>query len=273
MIRKILRLRGWLVGPLVVTAAFIPVRARAQDYTAPRDAQIDARGARMVEIEAASGSLRVEGMPGLTQVRVKGTARASDRSRLADIKLIAERRGNVVFIKADIPDNHNRGWDAIDRDNWVMQLNLVIEVPVTLPLEVSDGSGESEFNNVGALSLTDGSGEINIRGAKGNVEINDGSGTVDINGVEGNVRIRDGSGEIRARNVTGDFTVTDDGSGSIDVVGVGGTMRVQNDGSGSIDVSRIAGDFVVDEGGGGSVRYDTVKGRVSVPERGRRSRR
>ena len=267
--------RAAIAAVVIVTCSLIPVRARAQDqYTSPRNADVDARGARSVEIEAHAGSLRVEGRQGLSQVRIRGTARASDRSLLEDIKLIAERRGNVVFIKADIPDQNGSLWDAARGNNRYRGLDLVIEVPVSLPLEVGDGSGEATFVNTGALSLSDGSGEIEIRMAKGNVRINDGSGAIDIDGVEGNVRIHDGSGEIRARNVTGDVVVDTDGSGDINVAGIGGTMRVRNDGSGSIDVDRVAGNFVVDNDGGGSITYATVKGNVEIPdkERGRRRR-
>ncbi|MDQ6871303.1 MAG: hypothetical protein M3037_04750 [Gemmatimonadota bacterium] len=45
-------------------------------YTAPRNAVVDASGARLVEVEGAAGSLRVEGKPGLRQVQVTGTATA-----------------------------------------------------------------------------------------------------------------------------------------------------------------------------------------------------
>lgn len=261
-------IRAAAAGLLIVTAAFIPIRAEAlDDYTSPRDATVDARGARSVTIEAAAGILRVEGRPGINEVRVRGTARATRQSRLADIKLIAERRGDVVFIKADIPDNNSGFWNG---DHY-MGLDLVIEVPTTLRLDVSDGSGEAEFTNTGAIDLEDGSGSIDIRGAHGSVKIRDGSGSITIDGVEGGVIVSDGSGEIRASNVTGDFTVEEDGSGSIDVSGVGGTMRVESDGSGNIDVDRVAGDFVVDNDGSGSIRYATVKGSVRIPERRRRS--
>ena len=63
-------------------------------YTAPRNAVVDAAGAKGIEVEAAAGSLRVEGKPGLRQVRVTGTARASSQQLLNDINLIAERRGD-----------------------------------------------------------------------------------------------------------------------------------------------------------------------------------
>ncbi|MEO8192787.1 MAG: DUF4097 family beta strand repeat-containing protein [Gemmatimonadales bacterium] len=261
-----------VTGLFVVAAVFIPVRASAYEvYTSPRNADVDARGARSVRIEASAGGLRVEGRSGISQVRVRGTARASRRNVLEEIKLIAERRGDVVFIKAVMPDHNNVGLRELFRGDYGQQeLELIIEVPNSLPLDVADGSGEAEFNNTGALSFDDGSGNIFVRGGRGNVRITDGSGNITIEGVEGSVKVDDGSGNISARNVTGDFTVGEDGSGDIDVSSVGGTMRVENDGSGNIDVDRVAGDFVVDNDGSGTIRYATVKGRISVPERKRR---
>lgn len=259
-------------GVFIVAAAFIPIRTEAQDdYKEPRNADIDARGARSARIEAGAGSLRVEGRPGLSQVRVRGIARSAQRNRLDDIKLVAERRGDVVYIKVEMPDDNREGWRIFSGNMPRMALDLVIEVPTTLALDVDDGSGEADFINIGALSLEDGSGEIGIRGAHGDVDVTDGSGSLIIDGVEGSVRVEDGSGEIRAKNVTGDFIVREDSSGDIDVSGVGGTMRVESDGSGNIDVDRVAGDFVVDNDGSGIIRYGTVKGSIRIPDRKRRS--
>ena len=256
---------------LVVTASFIPTKARAyEDFTSPRNAEVNAAGARSIRIEAEGGILKVEGRAGITQVRIRGTAISNRRNLLDDIKLIAERRGNEVFIKADIPDDDDGYWNR-RRDNDFMGLDLIIEVPNSIPLDVSDGSGEAEFLNTGALEFSDGSGEIRIRGGRGDVRINDGSGSIIIEGVQGTVRVSDGSGGIRARDVTGDFIVREDGSGDIDVSSIGGTMRVENDGSGNIDVDRVSGDFVVDSDGSGSIRFDTVKGSVRIPEKKRRS--
>jgi hypothetical protein len=253
---------------LIVTAVFIPRRVQAlEDYTSPRNADIPVAGAKSVRIVAAAGILKVHGRSGLDQVHVRGTARSSRKNRLDGIKLIAERRGDEIYIKADMPDEERESW----RDNWDMALDLVIEVPISLPLDVDDGSGNVEFNNTGALKLDDGSGEIFVKAAHGDVEIDDGSGSITVEGVEGSVRVSDGSGEIRVRDVTGSFTVDEDGSGDIDATGIGGTMRVEEDGSGNIDVDRISGDFVVDHKGSGSVRYETVKGRVDIPDRKRRS--
>lgn len=257
-------------GFFIVAASFIPDRAKAQQqkYSEERNADVPVAGARGVRIDARAGSLRVEGRSGLTQVRVKGVARSNQRGRLADIRLIAERRGNDIYIKADIPESNGDDWRFGDGPQ--MALDLVIEVPMTLPLEVDDSSGEALFLNTGRLTLDDASGAIEVRGSHGSVEIEDGSGEIEIDGVEGDVIVSDGSGEISIANVTGDVTIEDDGSGSIDVAGVGGTFRVGSDGSGDIDVGRVAGDFVVDSDGSGGIKYSDVKGRVQIPERRRR---
>jgi hypothetical protein len=263
--------RPAFAAALIVTLAFIPTRAEAlADYADPRNANVDARGATSARIEASAGVLRVQGVPDISEVRVRGTARSNSRSRLGDIKLIAERRGDIVYIKADIPENHGNFWRM--GSDYSDMLDLVIEVPVSLALDVDDGSGEAEFRNTGALRLDDGSGNIDIRGTHGSVRLHDGSGNIIIDGVEGGVTVDDGSGEIRASNVTGDFVIESDGSGNIDVSGVGGTLRVEDDGSGNIDVERIAGDFVVDSDGAGDIRYESVKGKVDLPYRKQRGR-
>jgi hypothetical protein len=237
-------------GLFVVAASFIPTRASAQSrYQEARNADVAVGGARGVRIEAAAGALRVEGRSGLSEVRIRGTARSNRRDRLDGIRLIAERRGSEIFIKADMPRTDGDDWRYGDGPQ--MALDLVIEVPNNLPLDVDDGSGEAIFLNTGRLTLEDGSGEIEIRGSRGSVEIDDGSGEIDIDGVDGDVRISDGSGEINVTNVTGDVTIEDDGSGGI-------------------DVRRVAGNFVVDSDGSGGIRYADVRGRVDVPEKRRR---
>ena len=233
-------------------------------YTAPRNAVVDASGAKSVEVEAAAGLLRVEGKPGLREVQVTGTARASTQQLLSEIKLIAERRGDLVFIKADIPDHD--GW----RDyNYSAGLDLVIQVPQGINADISDGSGDTKIFNVGSLEASDGSGNFEVDGAAGSVRISDGSGNLTIENVGGDVNVSDGSGDINVRNVSGSFTVETDGSGSIYATDVKGSVIVQNDGSGSIDVKKVGKDFRVESKGGGSIDYSEVIGRVDIPERHR----
>ncbi len=236
----------------------------SNDYTASRNAVVDASGARLVEVEGGAGTLRVEGKPGLSQVLVSGTARASSQQYLSRIKLIAERRGDVVFIKADIPAENWR-----DDGNSSGALDLVIQVPQGINADISDGSGDLKVFNVGSLDAKDGSGDFSVSGAAGTVHITDGSGNLLIENVGGDVTVRDGSGDIDVRNVTGSFTVESDGSGSIYATDIRGSVIVQNDGSGEIDVNKVGRDFKVESKGSGSIDYTSVTGQVDVPDRRR----
>src|SRR5687768_15041427 len=88
--------------PLALAASTAGAQ-RDDDHTAPRNATVDAAGARLVRVDARAGELRVTGVEGLREVRIRGTARASDRDDLDDIRLTAERRGDVVEVRVDIP--------------------------------------------------------------------------------------------------------------------------------------------------------------------------
>ena len=237
------------------------------DYTAPRNATVDARGARRVEIEGRSGILRVTGVDGLGEVRVRGTARASREAWLADIKLVARREGDVVIVQADIPDmewRDSHGWG-----NNTRALDLVIEVPKGIATRVEDGSGEAEIRGVGALDVRDGSGTLEIEDVA-SATVVDGSGELRVRTVRGDVRVTDGSGAITVEDVTGTVTIDEDGSGEIEVERVRGAVTVGEDGSGSIGVRNVGGDFVVRRDASGGIDYADVRGRVDVPRRSRR---
>jgi hypothetical protein len=216
------------------------------DYTAERQATVDASGARRAVVDASAGSLRIEGRPGLTEVRAHGTAWSSSQRFLDQVKLTARRTGDVVEVEVDIPD-HDGEWEDVQAG-----LDLVVEVPQGLALDVEDGSGSMEIRNVGG------------------VEIHDGSGDIEVEHAGGDVRVEDGSGGIRLTDVKGSVEIPRDGSGSIDIRGVTGRVHVSSKGSGSIDVDDVGGGLEVDHKGSGSISYRNVRGTVSVPERRRR---
>lgn len=257
----------------VLIVAMAPVAASAQSrddhYTAPRNATVNATGASRIEIDASAGFLRVRGVTSST-VTVTGLARASRQTLLQEIKLIAERRGEVVYIKADIEERNNWGdWN----DNNYRGLDLTIDVPSNIPLEVADGSGELEIRGTAGVQLTDGSGAIEMENIGGPVEIEDGSGEIRLRNIRGNVAVNDGSGEIVVRGVTGNLTIEDDGSGAIEAYDVSGSFTVRNDGSGGIKADGVGGDFSVRSKGSGGVDYYNVKGSVRIPDDRRYRRR
>ena len=173
--RRMLRRVGTWTA--VVVAVFIPgsVRAQYDAYTAPRHAVVNAAGARVIKVIAGAGFLHINGRPGLTQVQVSGVARASSRRILDEIKLLAERLGDVVMIKMVVPEETSSFWDLF-RGDFYQALDLSIDVPVATPLDVSDGSGETTIKGTGPVTIVDGSGDLDVSGITGKVNITDGSG-------------------------------------------------------------------------------------------------
>jgi hypothetical protein len=240
-------------SPLISLAALalLPASGFAQDYDAPRTATVNASGATVLRVDARAGNLRVTGRTDLTEVRVRGTARASSRGLLEDIKLEAERKGNEVTVRVVMPEMRDWSW------NTQAVLDLVIETPATLPLEIDDTSGDMTIESVsGKVRIEDNSGDIRVRDT-------------------GDVWISDSSGGIEVRGVKGSVDIDEDSSGEIEIYDVTGSVHVGRDSSGSIDVSRVGGDFVVERDGSGSIDYDGVKGKVDIPskDRYRRSHR
>ncbi len=255
-----------LLGSAASAAAQQSRRDEDCRYEARRDDAVRASTRDLLHLIARAGSLKVTGREGASEVRISGRACASSRDLLDQLQLKTSRSGSTVNV--EVPEIDQDGW----RGNQYARLDLDIEVPAGMAAEIEDGSGATELTGLGALQVTDGSGELTISDVKGAVRVHDGSGELVIRGVDGNVSVADGSGEIQVQHVTGSVTIHD-GSGSIEVTDVEGDVSVPEDGSGSIDVSDVRGDLTVSAKGSGSVHYARVGGRVDVPEREHRRRR
>jgi hypothetical protein len=249
-------------------------------YTAPRRAVTPASGISRVVIHADSGSLKVDGTPGATQIVAAGTACTSDDDFLPRMTLMLRKSGSDLHITTEIPDR------TVLFGFFSARLDLGVTIPAGLPVVIEDDSGWIKVANTGALTIDDDSGAIELRNINGNVTIHDDSGAIDIHTVTGNVSIEDDSGELTVRNVTGSVEIEDD-SGAITVANVSGSLRIRNDdsgsiliqnvrrdvtidddGSGGIDVADVGGDFTVGhKGSSGSIDYVRVAGKVRVPEK------
>ena len=226
------------------------------DFTALREETVDAAGIELIEIDASAGYLRVVGEDGAGEVRARGEACASSESLLEEVRLVARRSGDRLRIIAEIPDST---WGRS-----TARLDLDLEVPAGIPLEIEDGSGSIEVRHVASVEIEDGSGEIEVEDVTGDLRITDGSGEIEVAGVTGQVRIEDGSGEIDLRRV-GSVLIDEDGSGEIEIVEVAGDVMIRSDGSGSISVREVEGDFTVRRDGSGGIRHEAVAGLVDVP--------
>lgn len=271
---------------VALTACHVDLAADCSK-TARREARLELAGVSRIVLDAGAGELRVTGRADTTVVTAEGTACASTDSRLEDLQIFHERRGEVLHLWTD------RSQEPQIRIGWVDEsgrLDLTVKLPSNLPIDIDDGSGEAVIKSVATLRLEDGSGELDLAdlrgdvtiedgsgsltlvGADGDVTIEDGSGEVAITGVKGDVSVEDGSGDVTIRQVGGAVTITEDGSGEIAITGAGRGVHIRNDGSGSIVLRDITGDVRVDEDGSGTIETSGVTGKVEIPESKRQDR-
>ncbi len=250
-----------LVCTLLAAALALPGSADDEcEYRDERQAVLQLDDARQLRIDASAGYLRVIGEDGASEVIVDGVACASRAADLEAIELDTGRRGSSLVVEVDLPDI-DWSWNRYAR------LDLTVRVPSALELDIEDGSGWMELNNVGPSRIEDGSGEIEVETVHGDLVLTDGSGEIEVRDVRGKVTVdEDGSGEIRIAGVEGDVEIDEDGSGSITIRDVGGSVRIWEDGSGSIRAVEVSGDFIVDRDGSGGISMDGIGGRVELPE-------
>ena len=262
-------MQAFLATSLLLVAIATP--AIAQDYDecrheAQRSATLDVGSARRLLVEAGSGSLKIVGKPGVSNITVRGRACASSAQRLERITLRTRRSGADAIVEANIDRNNERN-DRWNSDDGYGRLDVEMEVPASMALEIHDGSGSMDVSNVGAIVIEDGSGDIVADNLNGDVDIEDGSGSIRLVDVAGRVDINDGSGTISLRNIGGLIDI-DDSSGEINIRSARNSVRI-SDSSGGIDVVDVDGDFVVSDDSSGGIDYDNVKGRVDIPRRRR----
>jgi len=213
------------------------------DYEEIREFSLDTRGIDTLKIDAGAGSMDVKGVSGSNEIVVTATIQISgsddERAREkieSDMMLSLEKDSDTAELKAWFESS---GWNWGGGDS--PRISLEVRMPEGLHLDVEDGSGSIEIENVrGDISIDDGSGSLSMKDVGGTVDIEDGSGSIKVSGVGGDVSINDGSGSITVRGVAGSVTV-DDGSGSIDVSDIEEDLIIVDDGSGGLNFSNIGG--------------------------------
>jgi len=230
------------------------------DYKAARRVATPASGITKIVVEARAGTLGVNGRAGVGEILASGTACSSEEDFVSRINLRMQRSGSELHVEAVIPERH------FEFVPFEARLDFEVIVPAGIPVVVHDSSGPMTIANVGAATIDDSSGELEIRGVRGNLTVHDSSGAVDIDDVSGDVTIEDGSGSIVIARVGGTVHVEDDGSGAIDISNVKRDVTIDEDGSGGVRVADVGGNFTVRRKGSGHVSYARVTGRVAVPE-------
>jgi len=252
---------------LALLAALAAGSAQAWDCEFEKDieASLNLADSEKLTVTAAAGDLEIVGHAGTTEARVRGKLCASEEEWLEQAELITEG-GRDASITVSLPDSGN-GWSWTGRQ--YVYMDLEIDVPATLALEIRDSSGDVEIEGTGAVTLEDSSGDIDIENVTGDVVLDDSSGDIDLLAITGNVTVRqDSSGDIEGRRIEGAVRVEKDSSGDIRFEQVRDDFVVERDSSGDIVAETVGGDFRVLKDSSGDIRSHDVSGAVDIPDRG-----
>ena len=233
-------------------------------YEKAIDLTLDLSSAQTLSIAAGAGDLEILGQSGSDQAKIVGKVCASE-SEWADEADIVIEGGRSASIGVILPDTDN-GWNVMG--NKYVYMDLRIEVPDNIALDIRDSSGDMLVESTAGLTVRDSSGDIEIEDINGDVVLNDSSGDIDLVNIEGNVNVRqDSSGDIYGRDIQGMVLVERDSSGDIRFHDVRDDFVVERDSSGDIVGRTIGGDFRVINDSSGSIEHRAVKGIVDIPDK------
>ncbi len=191
---------------------------------------------KTVEIIAGAGTLKVIGGSG-EEIIVDATVQSADYSKMAEfvdefetkvLFFIKQEQGIVQIMAKPRKSMYNTP---------NIQTNLVVRLPSHVNLNVDDGSGSLQIENIsGRLNIDNEAGLLKISQVRNDLFIKDGDGSMTITDVNGQVNIDDKAGSIDAKNINGNLTL-DDGSGDVKIEGLNGQFILKDAGSGKIEVN------------------------------------
>ncbi len=249
----------WIVVLLVLIAADAQAECKFERLL---DQSLDVSGSQSLAIAAGAGDLEIAGVSGSDEVKISGKICVSEQQWLDEARLETSS-GDRAEINVVLPDVSG-GWSLWGSKYAYMDLEL--EVPEGLALQLRDSSGDIEIEDILSLSIQDSSGDIEIRNAAGLVEIKDSSGDIEVRGLQGDFTIiSDSSGDIRGSDIAGNVLVKADSSGDIRFTEVGKDVVVERDSSGDIIAENVGGDFRVLKDSSGKICSEDITGEVVIP--------
>lgn len=226
------------------------------------DVSLDLSDSEKLTILAGAGDLEISGKANTDSARIRGKICASEPEWLDETRVITEG-GREAEISVSMPDTDN-GWSLTG--NRYAYIDLYIDVPDHMTLDVSDSSGDLEIGGTASVTIRDSSGDIELEDIAGEVVLNDSSGDIDLLDISGNVTVRqDSSGDMYGRDILGSVLIERDSSGDIRFQDVRDDFVVERDSSGDIVGRSIGGDFRVLSDGSGDISPSNVSGEIDIP--------
>jgi hypothetical protein len=220
------------------------------------DTRLDASVARQLLVTADVGDLEIIGRSGLRDVRVTAHACARTVDDLAAIELVTSSGSETVNVRGRVPATVSRGRAKLD---------LTIEVPDDMAIDVDHGTGWVSVDRTGPAIIRQRSGDVIVSDVLGNLSFFGGSGSLDASTISGDVRVEHGSGDVTLTDVRGFVDLVLLRTGTFIARDVLYDVVVHQLDVGDIIAERIGGALVVLRHGSGQVQFRDVRGGVTLP--------
>jgi DUF4097 and DUF4098 domain-containing protein YvlB len=265
----------WL-AVLALTLTATPAPAEVAREVSRR--AVPATGLKALRISNLSGSVLLrpsaDGQLHIEALKVLHGS-AAERARLSSETRVDATEEQGVYVVKVLYQQRARVrvnlWDLFSHFELpYADVELTLDVPGTLPVQVSTASGDVESRDVGGpQQISTSSGDIQVSGARGPVDTKSSSGDVRaerlgaaiLHTTSGDLVITDPHGPLVARSSSGDISV-EGASDTVAVVSVSGDIRVSQAPRG-LSLSTSSGEVVV-AGAAGRVNVESTSGDVRV---------
>ncbi len=255
-------MRPVLMLAVLLTAPLPALAANECKYEAPRNFTAELAGVRGVQISLHAENLHLTGSTrAASTLTLKGRACASDKAMLDQLQVEQRREGDQLIIEVAT----HSGMHIHLFGSSYSSLELHVQLPASMPVTLSVGSGDADVSGLQQLDAQVGSGDLHVKQIAGRFAASVGSGDIDASDVGSLALGSVGSGDIRVSGVRGDAAVGSIGSGDVTLKRVGGSVHADTLGSGDLQVHDVGGDLSLGAKGSGDVGHSGVKGKVSVP--------
>ncbi|HEX2075257.1 MAG TPA: DUF4097 family beta strand repeat-containing protein [Geodermatophilus sp.] len=216
-----------------------------------------------VEVRNPAGSVTVEAVEGLAELRVEVAALDDVAERLLDQVAVDLFEGPPTRLRVTVPDR------------WMLRtprFAVSIGTPPGTAVRVTAGSADTRLRgSLGHVALTSASGrsdvelctELQLRTASGDARIGTVNGRATVGAASADVRVHAVDGALEVRTASGDVSVGE-AAGTLSLRTASGDVTVDRMAAGRVRMTTVSGDATVSVTPGLRVRLDlsSVSGRL-----------
>ncbi|MGE5609405.1 MAG: DUF4097 family beta strand repeat-containing protein [Bacillota bacterium] len=237
----------FLAGLLSKTGC-VSIWAESADFKETRNLTVAHQAGSPIRVATTNGAVSVQRAL-VAEVTIKAEIRAISEQRLADTRIIAERRDGALVVEVAWPDGQRKGSEGC---------SFEISVPDAKDADVRTGNG--------SITLTGLAGKAYARTSNGSITITGQDGSVDADTSNGAIRIKAATGELIAKTSNGGIEI-EDATGHVEASTNNSRIKVRladsNPGPVQLHTSNGSIDLAVGKGFVGELKMSTVNGSVN----------